>query len=75
MKTELEAMETNNAWSIAPLLINKHSIGCRWIYKIKHNADGSIERYKAQLVAKRYTQQESLDFIETFAPVAKHVPV
>ncbi|KAA0066313.1 putative Cysteine-rich RLK (RECEPTOR-like protein kinase) 8 [Cucumis melo var. makuwa] len=68
-------MDTNQTWSIVPLPKGKNSIGCRWVYMIKHKADGSIERYKACLVAKGYTQQEGLDYFETFLPVAKMVTV
>ena len=62
MKAELEVMEINQTRSIVPLPKGKNSIGCRWVYKIKHKADGSIERYKARLVSKGYTQQEGLDY-------------
>jgi len=51
--------------------IGKPAIECRWVYKIKHHAYGSIERYKARLVAKDYNQIEELDFLDTFAPIAK----
>lgn len=71
MQSELAAMESNNAWTVVPLPPNKHTVGCRWVYKIKYNSDGSSERHKARLVAKGYTQQKGVDFTETFSPVAK----
>lgn len=75
IKVELDAMHLNNTWSVTTLPGDKHAIGCRWVYKIKYKFDGSIERHKARLVAKEYTQQEGLDFFDTFFPVAKLVTV
>ena len=75
MKAELDAMEANKTWSVVPLPKGKHSIGCKWVYKVKYHSDGFIEHYKARLVAKGYNQQEGVDFIDTFSPVEKLVTV
>ncbi|MCO5550633.1 hypothetical protein L7F22_004122 [Adiantum nelumboides] len=52
MNKEMDALYGNETWELAPLPKGKKLIGCRWVYKIKHNNDGSVSRYKARLVAK-----------------------
>uniref|UniRef100_A0A803PT59 Reverse transcriptase Ty1/copia-type domain-containing protein n=1 Tax=Cannabis sativa TaxID=3483 RepID=A0A803PT59_CANSA len=75
MDTEIEALEKNHTWIIVSLPEGHHVIGSKWVYKIKLNADGSVERSKARLIAKGYNQQEGIDYTNTFAPVTKLVTV
>jgi hypothetical protein len=71
IQAELDALEANHTCVLTPLPAGKKAIGCKWVYKIKLKYDGTIERYKAHLVTKGYTQCEGLDYHETFSPVAK----
>ena len=71
MKDELKALHDNNTWSVVRLPKGKKAVGSRWVYKTKYNSDGTVERHKAHLVARGFTQTYGLDYKETFAPVAK----
>jgi hypothetical protein len=75
MQAELAALEANNTWTIQPLPHGKVPIGSKWVFKVKLKSDGSLERYKARLVARGYNQKEGFDYFETFSPVAKFVTV
>ena len=71
VNAEFEALEENRTWDIESLPPGKNAVGCKWVHTIKYNADGSVERPKSRLVAQGFTQQEGLDFVDTFSPVAK----
>jgi len=64
---ELQALPANNTWSLVQLPSGKPVVGCRWIYKVKYKADGTLERYKARLVAQGFTQTKGVDFFKTFS--------
>ena len=71
MKKEFDALHSNHTWDIVPLTKGKKPISCKWVYKVKYKSDGTIERYKARIVAKGFTKKEGIDFLETFSSVIK----
>ncbi|KAK0589164.1 hypothetical protein LWI29_010559 [Acer saccharum] len=75
MSAEYDALEKNGTWDLVPSHPSQNVVGCKWIFRIKRNPDGSVARYKARLVAKGFHQRPGVDFHETFSPVVKPVTV
>ncbi|XP_059277811.1 G-type lectin S-receptor-like serine/threonine-protein kinase At4g27290 [Lycium ferocissimum] len=71
MQQEIQALEDNGTWTLEIFPPDKKALRCIWLYKIKYNSDGPIERYKTRLVIFENKQEEGIDYNETFAPVAK----
>lgn len=68
---EISALKKNETWDLVPLPAGVKPISCKWVYKVKRKTDGSVERYKARLVARGFSQQYGIDYDETLSPVAK----
>ncbi|CAI7850917.1 unnamed protein product [Closterium sp. NIES-53] len=71
MEKELASIKENDVFELVDPPKGAYLVGCKWVLKKKLGADGSVERYKARLVAQGYTQREGEHYSETFAPVAK----
>lgn len=71
MNEELASLAEMGTWETGPLPEDRKAISCKWVYRIKRDADGNPTRYKARLVARGFTQVYSLDYDETYAPVTR----
>jgi hypothetical protein len=72
MDEEFRSLQNNNTWTLWPLPADRLSISCKWIFKLKLRANGTIDRYKARLIARGFIQQQGIDYSNTFSPVIKH---
>ena len=61
----------NDTWDIVPLPKGIKLVICKWVYRTKYPSDGSVERLRARLVSKGFSQVEWIEYNETFAPLAK----
>jgi hypothetical protein len=75
MQEEFDALIHNNTWKLVPPKPGRNLVDCKWIFKIKRHADGSIERHKGRQVAKGFSQRYGLDYAKTFSPVIKPTTV
>lgn len=71
MKEEMESMVKNNVYKLVLLPKGVSIVGSKWIFKTKRHSYDNVERYKAILVSKGFTQKEGVDYHETFSAVSK----
>ena len=69
MKSEMKSLEKHSTWKLVNM--PKKAVGCKWVFKIKRYPSGAVIKFKARLVAKRFTQRPGIDYNQTFAPVAR----
>jgi hypothetical protein len=75
MIEEYQSIMKNKVWEIVPRSKNKDGVSYRWLFKIKHAANRSIEKYKEIFVARGFSQKEGIDYEETFTPVARYTSI
>lgn len=71
MQREYDDLIKHGTWRLVNPPIGTEPISCKWVYKKKYKADGSLEKHKARIVAKGYAQKEGVDYTKTFAPTTK----
>jgi hypothetical protein len=71
IREEYESLMKNGAWGLVEAPPGRNIVTCKWVFKAKRDAEGRIVRFKARLVARGFTQAYGIDYLETFAPVAK----
>src|SRR4051812_49220616 len=71
MQEELNQFKRNDVWDLVPIPKGFNIIGTKWVFRNKLSEKGEVVRNKAKLVAQGYSQQEGIDYTETFAPVAR----
>ena len=71
MNKEIDALMANDTWDFVDLPIGKKAISNKWVYRVKLKSDGSLERFKARLVIRGFTQQYGVNYQEVFSPVVK----
>ena len=71
VQSEMDSILSNGTWELTERPYGCKPVGCKWVFKKKLRLDGTIEKYKARLVAKDYTQKEGEDFLNTYSSVAR----
>jgi hypothetical protein len=75
MSAEFSALRQTGTWTLVPRPRDVNLVSYKWIFKTKHHPDGSIDKYKARLVASGFSQQHDIDYGDTFSPVVKPATV
>ena len=72
MDEELKSLKENDVWDVIPKPVETKIVASRWVYEVKQNAQGEVERYKAQLVANRFSHIHGQDYYEIVTPLVRY---
>ena len=72
MVEEYDSIMKNQVWEVVSRPQGKKVVGSRWIYKVKHAAERSVDKYKEHFVENGFSQNEGIDYEETFTPIARY---
>lgn len=75
MNEEYETIMKNDVWYVVPRPKDKSVVTSKWLYKIKHGVDGSVEKFKAKFVAQGFSQKEGVDYYEIFTPSVRYTTI
>ena len=74
MEDEMKSMSSKDVWDLEEIPKGAKTVGCKWVYKIKYDSKGNIEKYKARLVAEGFTQREGIDYKRHFLQSHVRIP-
>ena len=70
-QAECDSLIENETWEVVPLPEGRKTVSCKWVFKVKQDKDGNIDRYKGRLVVREFSQEDGIDYFETFSPVVR----
>ena len=71
IEEELTSLASNGTWELVELPKGRQPITSKWVFKVKYTPSGLVDRFKARLVARGFSQQYGIDYEETFAPTLR----
>ena len=74
-ESEYKSLIDNHTWELVPPPHDKNIVGSKWVFKVKRNTDGTVQKFKARLVAQGYTQSPGINYDEVFAPVVRYMSI
>jgi hypothetical protein len=71
IRSQLTSLHSKGTFRMENLPLGRNAIGNKWVFKVEAKSDGSVDRFKARLVAQGFRQRARVDYSETFSPIVK----